>query len=89
MRHLDLMRILDGNQNKILRERSEVMAVECNRIMGECQRRKMILTKMLEESRAWDKLRISLSSWLTTVQEKFVFLPEIFKKMLSTKFDFT
>uniref|UniRef100_A0A0R3S4A8 Dystrophin n=1 Tax=Elaeophora elaphi TaxID=1147741 RepID=A0A0R3S4A8_9BILA len=70
MRHLDLIRILDESQNKIVRERSEVMTVECNRILGECQRRKMTLTKMLEESRAWDKLRKSLTFWLTDAQER-------------------
>ncbi|EFO24688.2 utrophin [Loa loa] len=72
MRHLDLIRILDESQNKIIRERSEVMTVECNRILGECQRRKMTLTKMLEESRAWDKLRKSLSTWLANVQERVI-----------------
>ncbi|VDO20139.1 unnamed protein product [Brugia timori] len=70
MRYLDLIRILDESQNKVVRERSEVMTVECNRILGECQRRKMTLTKMLEESRAWDKLRKSLSTWLANVQER-------------------
>uniref|UniRef100_A0A1I8EJT8 Calponin-homology (CH) domain-containing protein n=1 Tax=Wuchereria bancrofti TaxID=6293 RepID=A0A1I8EJT8_WUCBA len=72
MRHLDLIRILDESQNKVVRERSEVMTVECNRILGECQRRKITLTKMLEESRAWDKLRKSLSIWLANVQERVV-----------------
>lgn len=74
IRHLDLMRIMDESQNEIVRERSEVMAVECNRILGECQRRKLALTKIMEESRIWDRLRKSMSAWLSSVQEKFVFL---------------
>lgn len=85
MRNLDLIRILDESQNKIVRERSEVMTVECNKIMGECQRRKMTLAKMLEESRAWDKLRKALTTWLTDAQERFVFsfLPQNIKKLVS------
>ncbi|KAM3720398.1 Dystrophin-1 [Dirofilaria immitis] len=72
IRHLDLLRIVDESHDKKVRERSEVMTVECNKILGECQRRKITLTKMLEESRAWDKLRKSLTTWLTGVQEKVI-----------------
>ncbi|VDO41346.1 unnamed protein product [Onchocerca flexuosa] len=72
MRHLDLLRIMDESQSKVVRERSEVMAVECNKILNECQRRKVTLTKMLEEIRIWDRLRKSLTTWLTDVQEKVI-----------------
>ncbi|KAL3998482.1 EF hand family protein [Acanthocheilonema viteae] len=72
MRHLDLIRILDESQNKVVRERSEVMTVECNKILGECQRRKITLTKMLEDSRIWDKLRVTLTTWLTDAQERVI-----------------
>ncbi|VDM95147.1 unnamed protein product, partial [Onchocerca ochengi] len=72
MRHLDLLRIMDESQSKVVRERSEVMAVECNKILNECQRRKVTLTKMLEESRIWDRLRKSLTTWLTDVQKKVI-----------------
>lgn len=72
MRHLDLIRILGESQNKIVRGRSEVMTVECKKILGECQRRKMTLTKMLEENQIWDKLKKTLNAWLTDAQERFV-----------------
>lgn len=72
MRHLDLIRILDESQNQAVRGKTEIMVVECNRILGECHRRKKTLNKILEESRAWDKLRNSLNIWLTDVQERFV-----------------
>uniref|UniRef100_A0A915Q5I9 RNA helicase n=1 Tax=Setaria digitata TaxID=48799 RepID=A0A915Q5I9_9BILA len=72
MRHLDLIRILDESQCKVVQEKTEVMAVECTRILGECQRRKITLNKILEDSRAWNKLRKSLSTWLTDVQERVI-----------------
>ncbi|VDM97496.1 unnamed protein product [Thelazia callipaeda] len=72
MRHLDLIRILDESQTQIVRGKTEVMAAECNKVLGECQRRKTTLNKMLEESRVWDQLKNSVASWLNDAQEKVI-----------------
>lgn len=71
LRRFDMVRMLDECQNHVVRNKIEYMIAECDRVYGECQRRRATLNKMFGESRDWENLRAAMSSWLTDMQERY------------------
>lgn len=56
----------------MIRDKAELTLGEWNRVFSECQRRKCVLNKMVDDSRLWDQLRCSVQLWLTDAQERLM-----------------
>ncbi|VDD91132.1 unnamed protein product [Enterobius vermicularis] len=70
IRHLELLRILNESGDQVVREKAELTLGDWDRILAECKRRKAVLNEMLNESRAWEKLKCIVQLWLTESQQK-------------------
>uniref|UniRef100_A0A0N5ALC9 Nesprin-1 n=1 Tax=Syphacia muris TaxID=451379 RepID=A0A0N5ALC9_9BILA len=70
IRYKELFRILNNSENHVIREKAELTIKEWDRNANECKRRKAVLNEMMNESRAWEKLRLFVQNWLTDSQKK-------------------
>lgn len=48
----------------MVQERANLCSREMDKVLDMCQRRKVDLQRILEQSRIWEELRLSIETWL-------------------------
>ncbi|TKR92162.1 hypothetical protein L596_006870 [Steinernema carpocapsae] len=65
LRQCDILKILDDSREDVVRDRAQLCRHDLERVMGQCQRRKCLLNKMVDTSRTWEASKNAIEIWLT------------------------